>query len=191
MVLAGGGSCATYLGEGVGVEDAHVAVGIKRLADEGGEHLELLLRVRDADEIRLVLDVPAEATLCECQRLAEHVLDHVRHLPQASKGTREIWAFREGAQAKDQGSRPCEARYVGRLLEELGPLEMLLTPSEEEQERFKNNVSLYKEWAELLNEGEKGVGEDYLRDGVAWWVASFHLKNLYLKKKVSNFYKDL
>ena len=75
--------------------------------------------------------------------------------------------------------------------EELGPLEMLLTPTEKDQETFKNNVALYKEWAELLNEGEKGVGEDYLGDGVAWWVASFHLKNLYLKKKVSNFYKNL
>ena len=60
------------------VEDAHVAVGLEGGVDEDREHLQLLLCMRHAHEVVLVLDVPAELLLGERQRLAEHVLDHVR-----------------------------------------------------------------------------------------------------------------
>ena len=72
-------------------------------------------------------------------------------------------------------------------VEELGPMEMLVEPTEEEQETYLNNKALFDEWNELLDEDGKDTGSNYLGDGVPWWVANFYLKHLYEKKAATSY----
>mmetsp|Transcript_41653 Transcript_41653/g.114742 ORF Transcript_41653/g.114742 Transcript_41653/m.114742 type:complete len:238 (+) Transcript_41653:413-1126(+) len=78
------------LGQLLGVVDADLAVGVERRLDQRRQHLELLLRVRHARKVVLVLDVDAEALLGEGQRLAEHVLDHVRDVGRLLEEARPV-----------------------------------------------------------------------------------------------------
>ena len=74
--------------------------------------------------------------------------------------------------------------------DDLGPLGMLTQPTAEEQTRYLNNKAVFEEWNELLDEDSEGCGEDYLGDGVPWWVAKFYLTHLYQKKAATNFWKN-
>ena len=75
-------------------------------------------------------------------------------------------------------------------VEELGPMEMLVEPTEEEQKTYLNNKALFDEWNELLDEDGKDTGSNYLGEGVPWWVANFYLKHLYEKKAATSFWKN-
>jgi len=74
-----------------------------------------------------------------------------------------------------------------QTIEAMGKMHVL---EEGAQYRMENTKAIYDEYQELLNDDEPGCGENYLDDGVAFWINKSYLETLHRKKKMVNFWKN-